>query len=382
MTTTTMAGLHVQVLQEKLLPALAAVNRIAGVSHLPVTQSVLLTATEGVLTLRATNLQQAISVTVGAKCEGTGAVLVEAAKLYQYVSTFAKDRIDLTVTDRTLLIACGRTKGRFPLTDTDEFPPAPKMAEEPLATMDAGALRTAIRAVLLAVSTDTTRPVLTGAFVELDARTAQFTSANGFQLITTRLALASGPETERELLIPGAALRELDRLLGGDAGTVEIAADSARVRFRVGATELTTQLIAGVFPRYRALIPPPLDFRVTVGMEELTRAVRNCAVMGGRDKDDRITVRFEALPGEIGALRLWSGEDADRANETIIDAVIEGEPPSKIALAEGQMGGVLGGITGKVTLEWSSFATPAVFVPVVGGREAMMAVVMPIFVQW
>lgn len=381
MTTATATGLRLSVLQKPLAAALAAVNRIAKGTHLPITLNVMLTATEGVLTLRATNLEQQITVTVGAKCEGEGTVMVEAARLHALVGTLPDDRVDLTVTDRTLLLACGRTKARFPLADPADFPPAPEMTGEPLATVGAGALRTAIKRVLPAAATDVTRPVLTAVFVQFGTETADLAAANGFALSVTRMALASGPKTKRDLLIPATALRELDRLLGGE-GAVEITADANRVRFRVGATELTAQLVQGNFPNYPQLIPAWRGFGVTVDAEEFARAVRNCAVMGLITKDGgSISVRFEAMPGEVGSLRLWSGQDEGGANETIIDAVIEGEPPSKIALAEDQMSGVLGVMTGKIVMEWNSALAPAVFSPVVGGREEMLAVVMPMFVK-
>mgnify|MGYP000016575085 CR=1 FL=1 len=55
-----------------------------------------------------------------------------------------------------------------------------------------------------------------------------------------------------KFVVPGASLREIERILGDDDDIVEIFPDSKNILFRIGGTTLITRLIDGEFLNYRA----------------------------------------------------------------------------------------------------------------------------------
>ena len=86
-------------LQENLSRALAIVRRaVSSRSTLPVTQNVLLTAENSVLSISATDMTIAMTSIIGANIEEEGAVTVPAALLGDFVNTLPTDRIDVDTT--------------------------------------------------------------------------------------------------------------------------------------------------------------------------------------------------------------------------------------------------------------------------------------------
>ena len=74
-----------------------------------------------------------------------------------------------------------------------------------------------------------------------------------------------GVPGDMKFVVPGASLREIERILGDDDDIVEIFPDSKNILFRIGGTTLITRLIDGEFLNYRAAIPKEFEHEVSGG---------------------------------------------------------------------------------------------------------------------
>ena len=115
----------------------------------------------------------------------------------------------------------------------------------------------ALTQVVRAASRDDARPILTGVLLAAEE--------GGLRLVATdsyRLALRDLPGTSllaegKKVLVPARALGELTRVLSG-AATVTLRLGADQANFEVGDVRLTTRLIEGEFPNYRAADPGQL----------------------------------------------------------------------------------------------------------------------------
>ena len=71
-------------------------------------------------------------------------------------------------------------------------------------------------------------------------------------------------EEGQKVLVAAKGLNEVQRLLSGETGEIEVVLGEREVVFRVGTTEVTTRLIEGEFPNYQQLIPSGYPNRLTV----------------------------------------------------------------------------------------------------------------------
>ena len=92
--------MKLQVTQENLSRALQTVSRIAASrASLPVLSNVLLQTDGSRLTVAATNLDIAISETIGAKVTTQGSITVPAKLMQDFVSSLPNSTLELVVTD-------------------------------------------------------------------------------------------------------------------------------------------------------------------------------------------------------------------------------------------------------------------------------------------
>jgi len=253
--------------------ALRLVGRAVALrSTLPVLTNVLLTAEQGRLRLRATNLDIMLATSVEASVEAEGAVTVSAAMLTDIAGRMPDGPLTLTLDEKslTLTVSARRRRATVRGLAASEFPPAP-LIDGTAITLPAGPLREAIAHAIVAAARNEVREVLNGVCWQASGDVLRLSGADGY-----RLAVASLPWSgdEFQAIIPAKAMGELARLLDKTAETVDIVAQPQRVLFRVGEVEMVARTINGNPPDYQRLIPVAPTAGVEIDVAELVDAVR------------------------------------------------------------------------------------------------------------
>jgi len=366
-------------LQENLSKGLGIVGRaVATRTTLPITNNVLLATDQGRLKLAATNLEIAISCWLDAKVEEEGAITIPARLFIDFVNSLPNDKVDIALSPRThtIEVTCARFEGRINGVEAEEFPPIPSIGEGVTTTIDHEALRLAIAQVVFAAATEDTRPVLTGVHCEFDGDRLTMAAADGFRLAVHKAPLAKPVAEGIEVIIPGRALSELQRLLSDHEEPVDITINpnKSQVLFRLKDVEMVSQLLQGAFPNYNQLIPQSHVTRAEMSLAELTKATRTASIFA---REGSAIVRLQIAPGKV-VLSARAEEVGDNIGE--VDATVEGEE-SKIAFNSKYLSDVLGVLhEERVALETTSPSSPGLIRPV--GVDNYIHVVMPMFVQW
>src|SRR5512136_1262257 len=369
-------------LQENLSKCLGIVGRaVATRTTLPVTNNVLLATEDSRLRLSATNLEIAISCWLGSMVEEEGAITVPARLLSEFVNSLPSEKIDLALGDHTLELKCARFEARISGIDAEDFPPIPKISGGMTYQIEPDALRLAINQVVFATASEDTRPVLTGVCAEFEEDTLTLAAADGFRLAVHKAPLVSPAKEKAEIIIPGRALSELNRLLADQKDPIEIAVsqNKSQVLFRMKDVELVSQLIQGTFPNYRQLIPSSYSTRAVISTPEFLRATKTAAIFA---KDGSGIVRLQITPdgGASGKVNVSARSEQIGDNVGEIDAKVEGEA-AKIAFNGKYLTDVLGVIhEGEIVLETTTPSSPGVIRPI--GAENYVHIIMPMFVQW
>ncbi|MBI2868780.1 MAG: DNA polymerase III subunit beta [Chloroflexi bacterium] len=372
-------------LQENLSRGLSIVGRaVAARPTLPITSNVYLGTDEGRLKLVATNLEMAISCWIGAKVEEEGAITVPARLLNEFVNSLPADKIDMALSPKgkTLELKCARFEARISGIDARDFPPIPTIQDGIHTSVDPATLRQGISRVVFAAATEESRPVLTGVDAQFEDGTVTLAAADGFRLAVYKLPLARPAAEKFEVIIPGRALAELNRLMTDEDESVEVTLSAARSQamFRLKNIELVTQLVQGTFPNYTQLIPKSYSTRIVVAVPDFLRATRTASIFA---RDGSGIVRLTVSPGsELAPGKLTVAARSEEVGENLgeLDAVVEGQE-AKIAFNGKYLAEVLGVLDeAQAALETTSPSSPGVIRPV--GTDNYVHVVMPMFVQW
>ncbi|MEK7281446.1 MAG: DNA polymerase III subunit beta [Chloroflexota bacterium] len=372
--------------QQDLSRGLGIVGRaVTARTTLPITQNVLIATDQSRLKLSATNLEIALSCSIGAQVEEEGAITIPARLISQFVDSLPPEKVSLELSARShsIVLRCGRFQARLNGLDAADFPPIPAVNDDLSCQLDPNALHEAIDQVVLAAATDDTRPVLTGVQAEFEGDTLTLAAADGFRLAVRSLPLSSPVAKKVAVIIPSRSLAELARLLDNQEEPVAFTANPQRgqARFSLKNVELVTQLIQGSFPNYSQLIPANFTTRTVINTAEYLKAARTVSILA---RDGGSVIRLQITPGEEltpGKLNLSAKAEEVGDDSGEIDASINGQAV-QIAFNSKYLVDVLSAIRQeKVSLETTTSSSPGVLRPVDEGSN-YIHVIMPMFVQW
>ena len=277
------------------------------------------------LEVTGTDQDLTISTEVSVAGAGDGTVVAPGRLLTDIVRALDPGAVALEGDEEELHVSAGRSQFMLRVFRSGDFPqlapPPGSMVSLPTAGLSEG-----LRQVVRAASSEIHRPVLTGVLITAEGGGLRMVATDSYRLAVKDLPEARGVlEEGQKVLVPSRALAELQRLLVGDSGAVQVHLGTHDVRFDVGQAHLTARLIEGEFPPYRQLIPLSYPNKLRVAREPFLDAVRRVRLVARdvtRPSDPPTPVRI-ALRTDSAQLSVVTPESGQATEE--VDAKYEGE---------------------------------------------------------
>ncbi len=318
--------------QDRLSRGLSMVGHAVAkgsISH-PILANIRLEATASHLKLQATNLEIGITVLIEAEEVQEEGVTAVPAKLFtDIVSTLPPGSLTMHVYEATheARITSQRGNARVRGTSPEEFPPVPgvEQGSQPV-VMNAVQLKEVIKEVSIAADYSGAREVLESVLVQIEPEKVTFAAADGFRLAFRTISLPVSCAVHSNILIPVRTLLELSSILPTD-GVVQmsLAPNNSQVIFHTERMSLSSRLLEGKFPNYRAMLPAERQTRAVMKTAEFIEIVRLTALFArASTKVACLTIRgSQGL--EPGSLTIASEESDLGGNVNTIPAAVEGD---------------------------------------------------------
>lgn len=263
------------------------------------------------LSLTATDLEVSLETECAADVKMTGAVVLQARKLFDVVRALPETEIVFSKDENDWVrIDCGASHFRMAGLGKEHYPSTPQPAGTSIG-MPASVLNSVISRTIYAVTQEESRYALGGALLLLKGSTIQMVSTDGHRLAQITYNTESGFEDLRAI-IPRKAMNELFRLTASPDGSVGFSNDENHLFFRLGHRKFTSRVLSGQFPNYDMVIPRDNDKTVVLSTEALSQSIRRVALMA----DERSHgVRFEL--GEGGLTLSSQTADLGEARDVI-----------------------------------------------------------------
>jgi len=362
--------------QERLAAALKAVLPAVPSRPLVVTDAgMLLSSTDGHLEVAATDREIAIQCRVSAHVAQPGEVVIPARTITDLVALLDVTRVDVALDEKDVLaLRCGRTQAHVWGWNTEEFPALPAPAGEPVAQVEAKALRDGIGRVIYAASPDPSRPALCGVLMQFAGEQVTLVTADGFRLALCTVPLVAPVAEPLDLVVPTRGMRVLQKLAqgDGDGSEVSIALDEGRrhVVFEAGDVVIGCQL-GGKYPDYRAIIPQEWDVRAVTDRTALRQACRTARALS-----EHGSLRIEFVPPGKLVVSSTSVEAGDGRTE--LEAAVEGAK-AEVTLNIRYLADAVAAVTGKQVAITASAPGEGQYLPVLVqpvGVEGQLGLVM------
>lgn len=307
--------------RDELAGKLALAGRVASSkSTIPVLGHVLLSAQDGAVELRATDMELSLRLPLEAAVEEGGAIVLPRLTS-DIVRSMAEGSvlIEHRLGEGSATITGGASSFSLNCLQEGDFPEIPADSGTGV-EISAKAFTTTAARVSRAVSRDESRPVLTGVLVRIAPDGLTMVATDSYRLALKQTPLDPAPTQTHEAIVPGRALAELDRLVAATgAETMEIVLSEGRAAFRVGSARFTSRLIDGQFPDYRQLLPQSFEHELVFDRSELVAVLGRIGVLAQRATPIRLYLENGALTVTATSEQLGQGRES-------IPAAFSGEP--------------------------------------------------------
>jgi DNA polymerase III subunit beta len=283
----------------------------------PVLAGVLLTGSDDGLTISGFDYEVSAEVRLPAEIASPGTALVSGRLLSDITRALPNKPVDVQVEGTRVSLTCGSAKFSLPTMAVEDYPTLPALPEE-TGALPADVFAEAIGQVAVAAGRDDTLPMLTGIRVEISGQSVVLAATDRFRLAVRELTWsAAAPDVEAAVLVPAKTLSEAAKS-GADGAEVHLSLGAGSAVGKDGLLGIsgngkrsTTRLLDAEFPKFRQLLPTEHTAVATVGVAELSEAIKRVALVADRGAQVRMEFSDDVLRLSAGA------DDVGRAEEDV-----------------------------------------------------------------
>ncbi|MFO3719387.1 DNA polymerase III subunit beta [Staphylococcus felis] len=200
------------------------------------------------------------------------------------------------------LITSGHSEFNLSGLDPDQYPLLPQVSSEDALQLPIKVLKNIIAQTNFAVSTSETRPVLTGVNWLIQENELICTATDSHRLAVRKLKLEDEDITDKNVIIPGKALAELNKIMSDNDEHIDIFFASNQVLFRVGNVNFISRLLEGHYPDTSRLFPENYEIKLELNNSDFYHAIDRASLL--------------AREGGNNVIKLSTGEEVIELSST------------------------------------------------------------------
>jgi DNA polymerase-3 subunit beta len=272
-------------------------NVVSQKATIPILSNLLIEASNGILTVTATDLTVGIRCFTEAKIIEDGATTLPAKRLAQLVRELTSVNLELTTNSNevTEILADG---SRFLLHGMNraEFPALPELEGALHFSIKQSELKDVLYRTAFAVSREDNRFVLTGVFLSIANGQATFAGTDGKRLARSFLPIALDPSITGNYVVPLKTIEETLKNLSEEDGQAKIYLMEDKIAIETSNVIIISKLLSGDYPDINRVIPSSTEQTVALHREELMTLLRQVSLFTGENNQ---AARFTFTAGEL-----------------------------------------------------------------------------------
>lgn len=313
-----------------------------------ITQNILISAENGVLTLKATNYNiELITVINEVTIESEGRITVSANKLKEIISNLDQNSVvkfEFDPDKSVLRLSTPVTSFEIRTRAADDFPSFDVENIEQTIVLQQKQLKNLIDSSLFCVSNEDFRDYLKGIRLELNAGKLDVFTSDGHRMAILELKLEGQTVQNASgsfgAIITKRCASQLSKILEDNAeSTVSLQFTKNAVLTTCNNYSLASKLINCGYPNVRAIIPKVIDKSVIIPKEQFSALIKQVSVLSSK-RVNGITFNF----GE--GLVNFRAENSEHEISTASMALPGAQDPIEISLNAQYVRDVLGAIKG------------------------------------
>lgn len=347
---------------------LSAIKALPVRTTMPILDGVLLEARKDGVRLLCSDLMMQKECFIPATVEEEGKVLLPGKFFCEVVRKLPDAIAQVRLDGNSINISCGRAKSSMQVLEmTEEFPEMKFTGDHFTVKLDRTACRDMILQTVFAVAQDESKPILTGALLEL-GENFNIVATDAYQFAMRSVPLTS-PVPEKQIVVPGKSMVAIAHMMDETEEEAELTFTRTHVKVDIRHTCLVARLLDGDYIKYKQILPTSYKTRVLVDRKEMMESIDRAQLMA-REGNNNIIIRLHD-----DKLQIIANSFVGNIHEEI-DVQINGED-IEIAFNPKYCMNILKNIEDeKIYMDFTSPISPCVVRPVQG--EAYFYLIVPV----
>ncbi|MGS3970742.1 DNA polymerase III subunit beta [Staphylococcus pseudintermedius] len=254
---------------------------------LPILTGIKIDATNEGIVLTGSDSEISIEITIPNQVDGQeiinvvepGSVVLPGRFFVDIIKKLPGKEVKLSTNEQfQTLITSAHSEFNLSGLDPDQYPLLPQVSSDDALQLPVKVLKNIIAQTNFAVSTSETRPVLTGVNWLIQQNELLCTATDSHRLAVRKLELEEEIE-DKNVIIPGKALAELNKIMTDSEDHIDIFFASNQVLFRVGNVNFISRLLEGHYPDTSRLFPENYEIKLGLNNSDFYHAIDRASLL-------------------------------------------------------------------------------------------------------
>lgn len=313
--------MKIECIKDRLEEALVKASKIAGRnSTLPVLEGLYMEAKNNLLSIKATNLDLGISVSIPVRVVEPGSVVVPAQPISSLISSLTGDKnLTLSSNGQILEIGSRNVKTTLKTLSSEDFPIVDEVDGGDRFSLPVKDFISGIRAVVYSAAMGSIKPELSSICITSGNNSLVFVATDSFRLAEKKIKIKKEPNF-KQVLLPQKNALEILKIFDKDGDDLSLLVNEHQISLRSENVNLTSRIIDGVFPDYKQIIPKEITSHLALLKQDLANSLKTSLVFSNSFNQLRLKLSPRKKSFEVESRNDSVGESLCR-----LDAVLEGE---------------------------------------------------------
>ncbi len=232
------------------------------------------------------------------KIEITGCTVIQGKYILEIIRKLEGVIINIELLDGIkVLISCGNSEFNLNCMDGNEFPNLNLEEKKDPIILRKDEFKNLINKTSFAVSSQETRPILTGINFKINKNKLECISTDSYRLAKKQVILNKKVEEDINIVIPGKNLIELTKIIEDNDKEIQMHIFNNKVLFKFDNILFQTRVLSGTFPDVNRLIPESFELSIKTNTNELYNVIDRASLLTS-EKDKNI-IKFECEDNEV-----------------------------------------------------------------------------------
>ena len=262
-----------------------------------------ITATENSITLTGSDSDISIENEISTEdsnyellIDEPGSIVLPARFFSEIIKRLPENTFTIEVNDHfQATITSGQTEYQVNGVNADNYPHLPEIDTNEQLSIPADIMKQVINQTVIAVSTQESRPLLTGVHLTIKNGELHAVATDSHRLSQRKVKLSGAENIDYDIIVPGRSLTELSRMIADSTGNLEIQIAENQILFNFDNTAFYSRLLEGMYPDTDRLIPQSSETEIELNAVSLLHAIERASLLSheGRNNVVKLSLNSE-----------------------------------------------------------------------------------------